>query len=154
LGIEVEHLIAPVGSQGTFCGLLLGRKIMSSQTRLIGIATSPADTCRRAGLPNITEMYQAAAAYIGLDASFSPGDFKVFYDYVGSGYGQISPEGLEAIKLLASKEGVLLDPIYSGKVMAGLIDLIRAGLFSKKDNVVFIHTGALGGLLSHALYIP
>ena len=154
LGIEMDHLIAPVGSQGTFCGLLLGRKIMRAQTDLIGIATSPADTCRRAGLPNITEMYQAAAAYVGLDASFSPGDFKVFYDYVGSGYGQISPEGLEAIKLLARKEGVLLDPIYSGKVMAGLIDLIRTGLFSKKDNVVFIHTGALGGLLSHALYIP
>src|SRR5699024_65300 len=70
-------------------------------------------------------------------------------DYVGGGYGEPTDEMVEAIKLLAEYEGILLDPVYSGKGMAGLIDLIRKGHFKKGENIVFIHTGGNVGLFSY-----
>lgn len=71
------------------------------------------------------------------------------YGYVGPGYGQATPEMVEAINLMALNEGILLDPVYSGKGMAGLIDLVRRGVFTKQDNVVFLHTGGAAALFAY-----
>ena len=70
-------------------------------------------------------------------------------DYVGPGYGLPTPGMLEAVQMLAQMEGILLDPVYSGKGMAGLIDLIRRGHFRKGENVVFLHTGGSVGLFGY-----
>ena len=70
-------------------------------------------------------------------------------DYVGPGYGQPTPEMVEAVSLLARTEGILLDPVYSGKGMAGLIGEIRKGTFSKDENIVFVHTGGSAALFAY-----
>ena len=70
-------------------------------------------------------------------------------DYVGPGYGLATDGMIEAIELLAREEGILLDPVYSGKGMAGLIDLVRKGEFRKDENIVFLHTGGSAGLFAY-----
>jgi L-cysteate sulfo-lyase len=70
-------------------------------------------------------------------------------DYVGAGYGFSTPASIDAIQKLARLEGILLDPVYSGKAMAGLIDLIGNGFFTKAQNIVFIHTGGSAGLFGY-----
>ena len=77
---------------------------------------------------------------------------QVNADFIGSGYGEPNAECIEAIKLVASKEGILLDPVYSGKAMAGLISLIRNKELSKEDTVVFLHTGGEDSLPAYEAY--
>ena len=76
-------------------------------------------------------------------------DVIVYDDYIGPGYGEPTEEMKEAIKLLARKEAILLDPVYSGKAFAGLIDLIKNKKFTKNDNVLFIHTGGAVSLSAY-----
>lgn len=82
-----------------------------------------------------------AAALIGIETRLQPDDVELTFDYIGPGYGKVSQAGLEAIRLLARTEAVLLDPVYSGKAMAGLIDHARNGRLKPEQNVVFVHTG-------------
>jgi L-cysteate sulfo-lyase len=86
---------------------------------------------------------------LGLDVSICADDVTNLDDYVGQGYGQPTAAGVEAIKLLAQTEEILLDPIYSGKGMAGLIDRIRRGQIGKDETVVFIHTGGTPALFAY-----
>ena len=76
-------------------------------------------------------------------------DVIVYDEYIGPGYGEPSKDMIEATKLLAQKEGILLDPVYSGKAFAGLIDLIKKKKFTKQDNVLFIHTGGAVSLSAY-----
>jgi L-cysteate sulfo-lyase len=76
-------------------------------------------------------------------------DITANCDYVGTGYGFSTPGSLDAIKTLAQLEGILLDPVYTGKGMAGLLDLIRKGMFKKGQNIVFVHTGGSVGLFGY-----
>ena len=92
---------------------------------------------------------ERTAAHLGLPGIIKPEHVVANCDYVGQGYG-IPTEGMvEAVKLVAQKEGILLDPVYSGKGMAGLIDLIQKGRFGKDQNVVFLHTGGQAGLFGY-----
>ncbi len=86
---------------------------------------------------------------LDIETRLSRDDLSISFDDIGPGYGIVSPGGLEAIALLARTEGILLDPIYSGKAMAGLIDQIRKGEFCKDDNVIFIHTGGTPALFAY-----
>jgi D-cysteine desulfhydrase family pyridoxal phosphate-dependent enzyme len=90
-----------------------------------------------------------AAELVGIETRLEPEDLHVNFDYIGAAYGQVTPGCLEAIALLARTEGVLLDPVYSGKAMAGLIDQIRNDRFAGDQNVVFIHTGGTPALFAH-----
>jgi len=73
-------------------------------------------------------------------------------EYVGPGYAVPTEEMVEAVKLVASTEGILLDPVYTGKAMAGLIDLIRKGYFNKDENVVFVHSGGSPALYAYTSF--
>jgi len=86
---------------------------------------------------------------LGLGVSISPNEVIVFDEYVGEGYGVLNRKTVDAILVLARKEGILLDPVYTGKAMSGLIDLIKKGYFKKSDNVVFIHTGGTPALFPY-----
>jgi L-cysteate sulfo-lyase len=99
---------------------------------------------------NVLALAQRTADHLGLPAGTVRAEHvKANCDYVGQGYG-IPTEGMaEAVKLVAEKEGILLDPVYSGKGMAGLIDLIGKGQFKRDENVVFIHTGGAVGLFGY-----
>jgi 1-aminocyclopropane-1-carboxylate deaminase/D-cysteine desulfhydrase-like pyridoxal-dependent ACC family enzyme len=149
LGAHLDALVAPVGSRGTFSGLLLAGRLLGSPMHLVGVATSPAETCRRAGLPPVEEMVARAGQLLGVTGVRQKETPEIHYGYVGPGYGRPSPESLAAVRLLARLEGVLLDPVYTGKVMAGLIDLVARGRFAGCRNVAFLHTGGVNELLAH-----
>ena len=92
---------------------------------------------------------EKTADFLGISGSVKRESVVANGDYIGPGYG-LSTEGMiEAVQLLAREEGILLDPVYSGKGMAGLIDLIRLGKFGKDENVVFLHTGGSAGLFAY-----
>jgi L-cysteate sulfo-lyase len=88
-------------------------------------------------------------AHMGLKGELARSSVQANCDYVGDGYGIPTPAMVEAVSLLATTEGILLDPVYSGKGMAGLIDLIRKGHFAKDQNVVFLHTGGSVSLFGY-----
>jgi D-cysteine desulfhydrase family pyridoxal phosphate-dependent enzyme len=151
LGIPFEHVVVTVGSRGTMAGLLLGIARLNLRTRVTGISANIEGTCESFGIPPPDETAVEAGKLIGLDLKVPMINYKIFYDYVGEGYGVPTESGIEAIKLAARTEALLLDPVYTGKAMAGLIDLIRKRYFTKKDTVVFVHTGGTPGIFLNSV---
>jgi len=145
-GIPFEHVVVTVGSRGTIAGLLLGIARLNLRTRVTGISANIDGTCESFGIPPPDEMAAEAGKLIGRDVKVPMANYKIFYDYVGQGYSIPTPSGIEAIKLAAGTEALLLDPVYTGKAMSGLIGLIRSEYFTKKDTVIFIHTGGTPGI--------
>ncbi|MDP6772183.1 MAG: pyridoxal-phosphate dependent enzyme, partial [Anaerolineales bacterium] len=101
---------------------------------------------------NVFRLAASTAELVDCPGLVSRSDVVVDSNYVGEGYGIPTNETIEAIQLLAQKEGILLDPVYSGKAMAGLIDLIRKGVFNRNENVLFVHTGGTAGLFGYTSF--
>jgi L-cysteate sulfo-lyase len=141
-GLGVNKVVVS-SAAGTYGGLCLGAMAAKSDIEITGIAISErSDNWEQ----TLTDLINGTSAHLGLDIEFGPDDINVNIDYIGDGYA-IPTEGMvEAIKLVAQTEGVLLDPIYTGKGMAGLIDLIKKGVFTRDDKVVFWHTGGVPSL--------
>ena len=138
--IEAQYLIITTSQGGTHAGLALGTKYLGNPFKLIGI--SDHYTSARA-TSAIVKMANATAEFLDLGISITPDEVTVYDEYTGAGYNKLDKESIEAIKLVAQTEGFFLDPVYTGKAMAGLIDLIHKGRFTAKDTVVFIHTGGI-----------
>ncbi|MDR2613792.1 MAG: pyridoxal-phosphate dependent enzyme, partial [Candidatus Accumulibacter sp.] len=104
---------------------------------------------------NVRRLARQTWELLGIRGEFPEASVVVNSDYVGQGYG-IPTEGMvEAVHLLARHEGILLDPVYTGKAFAGLIDLIRKGHFKKGENIVFLHTGGAAGLFAYrSIFAP
>jgi L-cysteate sulfo-lyase len=137
--LRIDHLVHATGSSGTQAGLVLGMEGANTGIPVYGVGV-------RAPKQKQEEMVyglaQRTAEYMGLNPDVVARDKVVANsDYVGDGYGLPTDSMVEAVKMLAQYEGILLDPVYSGKGFAGLIDLIRKGHFKKGENVVFLHTG-------------
>lgn len=143
IGIKINYLIHAAGSGGTQAGLVLGNKILRTRVKILGICVEPGGDYLA---KKTVEIACGAAKILGLEEIVDMNDVALIEDYVGQGYGVLTKEVTEAIKLVAQTEGVLLDPVYTGKAMAGLIDMIRQKQFEKSDNVVFIHTGGTPAL--------
>lgn len=138
MGLAIDSLVHATGSAGTQAGLVVGLYSSRSQIPVYGIGVrSP----RPAQEARVFELAEQTADLLGVAGSIRREDVVANCDYVGPGYGQPTPGMIEAVTLLARLEGILLDPVYSGKGMAGLIDLCRKGHFKKGENVVFLHTG-------------
>ena len=138
MGLAVDHLVHATGSAGTQAGLVVGMYGARSQIPVLGIGV------RAAKAPQEERVFGLAcetAELVGVPGSVLREDVIANCDYVGPGYGLPTPGMIEAVTMLARLEGILLDPVYSGKGMAGLIDLCRRGRFKKGQNVVFLHTG-------------
>lgn len=138
LGLRIDHLVHATGSSGTQAGLVVGLQAMQSKIQLLGIGV------RAPKEKQESMVYDLACrtwAHMKLKGDLDRTSVLANCDYVGDGYGLPTPAMVEAVNLLAKTEGILLDPVYSGKGMAGLIDLIRKGQFAKDQNVVFLHTG-------------
>lgn len=145
-GVRIDHVVHATGSTGTQAGLIVGLQASSSGIPVLGISVRAAKQQQE---ENVNRLVQATAKHLGMQAEI-PRDMTVANsDYVGGGYGVPTPEMIEAVRLTARHEGILLDPVYSGKGMAGLIGLIRAGHFGKNENVVFIHTGGSVALFGY-----
>jgi L-cysteate sulfo-lyase len=138
LGLRIDHLVHATGSSGTQAGLVVGLQAMQSKIQLLGIGVR-APKEKQEGM--IYDLACRTWAHMGLRGDLDRTSVLANCDYVGNGYGIPTPAMVEAVNLLARTEGILLDPVYSGKGMAGLIDLVRKGQFAKDQNVVFLHTG-------------
>jgi 1-aminocyclopropane-1-carboxylate deaminase/D-cysteine desulfhydrase len=135
-GLRAETIVHTTTSGGTHAGLLVGRALAGSAIRLVGVDAGRLHDDHRAACAALA---RDAAAVLGLDLRLAPADVEVIDDQLGEGYGIPTEPGLDAIELLARTEGILLDPVYSGKGFAGLLRLVRDG--SLRGPVVFWHTG-------------
>jgi len=144
--LVVDHIVHATGSTGTQAGLITGLKAMNANIPLLGISVrAPKETQEE----NVYKLAVETASKLGCDGVVNRADIVANSDYVGKGYGFPTEAGIEAIKMFAELEGILLDPVYSSKGAAGLIDLIRKGHFKKSDRVVFIHTGGSASLFGY-----
>jgi len=107
-------------------------------------------TKQRIGGQKVLALASQTADHIGVPGCVQKNDVVVNGDYIGDGYGVPTKAMNDAVLLLARKEGLLFDPVYSGKALAGLIDLVRRGEFSDSTNIVFLHTGGSAGLFAYA----
>lgn len=146
LKIDVSHLVLAQGSGGTAAGLLLGARLLEIPLEVIGISVSRP---KAEGIGNVVLSANATAKLLGKNVSISPDKVIVYEEYIGEGYGLMTDGCRQAVRLMAETEGIILDPVYTGKALAGLIDLIRKGRFTSSDTVVFIHTGGLPALFAY-----
>ena len=144
MGVHMNHIITPSGSGGTHGGLLAGLFLMNSKIPVTGI------NVRREKEPQIDRVHatvQQTVNFLGHDIEVPGEVVNCMDDMLWPGYSLPNEQMIEAVKITAQTEAILLDPVYSGKAMAGLIHLIRQGRFSSRDSVLFLHTGG-----SPALY--
>ena len=139
------HIVHATGSSGTQAGLLAGKKYFQSQLQIIGISVRYEKKIQEEKVYNEAKKVCEKLKCDVLDRS----EVVAYDDYVGSGYGEPTDGMIEATNLLAKKEAILLDPVYSGKGFAGLIGLIRQKKFTKEDNILFIHTGGAVSLSAY-----
>ena len=146
-GLVIDHLITATGSAGTQGGLIVGLKATSSNIPLLGIGVSASQDEQEQKVFDLAEL---TADYIGAPGVVNRGDVVANCNYIGEGYGIPTASMNEAVMLLARTEGLLFDPVYSGKALAGMIDLVRNGEFASAKNVVFLHTGGSAALFAYA----
>ena len=139
------HIVHATGSSGTQAGLLAGKKYFQSQLQIIGISVRYEKKIQEEKVYNEAKKACEKLKCDVLDRS----EVVAYDDYIGSGYGEPTDAMIEATNLLAKKEDILLDPVYSGKGFAGLIGLINQKKFTKKDNILFIHTGGAVSLSAY-----
>ncbi len=143
----IDHLVHATGSAGTQAGLVLGMEAMNSRIPVYGVSVRAEKNKQE---ENVYGLLQRTAEFMGYSPDMVSREKVVANsDYVGPGYGLPTETMVEAVKMLACYEGILLDPVYSGKGFAGLIDLVRKGHFKQGDNVVFLHTGGSVSLFAY-----
>ena len=146
-GITAQQLFDCCGSGGTMAGLVLGVKYFKAPFEVIGVSVArTVDVVK----PRVADMANQTAKLLEIDLTFDPEELTVYDNYIGEGYGIPTKEGIEAIRLVARTEGIILDPVYTGKTMACLMDLIRKGKLTSKDTVIFIHTGGAPGVFAYS----
>jgi L-cysteate sulfo-lyase len=146
MGLRIDCVVHGTGSTGTQSGLVCGLEGANSGIDVLGICV------RRPAAAQIDTVYETAsatAAHVGIKGELERGRVVANGDYVGPGYGIPTAGTIEAIRLAAAHEGLLLDPVYSGKAMAGLIDLCRKRFFTQDQRVVFLHTGGATALFAY-----
>ena len=146
MGLRIDRVVTATGSAGTQAGLVVGLEGSSAGVPGLGIGVRLPKDRQEA---NVHRLAEATADYVGMRGGIARSAVVANCDYVGPGYGQPTAGMTEAVLMLARLEGVLLDPVYSGKAMAGLIDLIRKGEIGKGETVVFLHTGGAVGLFGY-----
>ena len=149
IGIDlgIDALVHATGSSGTQAGLVTGLAALQSDIHLLGIGVRAAQEKQEA---MVYDLASRTAAFLGTGLEVARSDVRANCDYVGAGYGVPTDGMVSAIKMLAQTEGLLFDPVYSGKGLDGLIALTRKGYFDGMSNVVFLHTGGSAGLFGYS----
>ena len=146
LGIDLDLVVHASGSAGTQAGLIAGFAALGAEVPVLGICVSrPAAEQEEKVMGLVAETLHL----LEVSAPFPRQRVRANGDYVGEGYGIPTPGMIDAVKLAARLEGLLLDPVYTGKAMAGLIDLVRKDALDKTKNVVFLHTGGAAALFAY-----
>jgi D-cysteine desulfhydrase family pyridoxal phosphate-dependent enzyme len=147
-GAQATHIFTPTGSGVTQAGLILGAKLLHWPLKVVGMAGAPntAEGHRR----RIAEMVVAAGNLLDVDVEIAPDEVIVEDRFAGVSYGKATEGVVQAIRLCGEQEGLLLDPVYSGKAMHGLLSWIAEGKLTPQDQVVFLHTGGAPNLFTQA----
>ena len=141
--VNLSSVVVASGSAGTHAGLAVGLEHLLPETELIGVTVSRSVADQK---PKVVALQQAVARELELSAA---AEITLWDEYYAPGYGTPNEEGMEAVKLLARLEGILLDPVYTGKAMAGLIDGISQKRFKDQGPILFIHTGGAPALFAY-----
>jgi D-cysteine desulfhydrase len=149
-GKSFTYIVFASSSGGTQAGLMLGKKMLDASYQIVGINIDKGETDKVPFDQFILSLANSTAKFIGVNHDFSEEDLILNSDYVGEGYGVIGHLENEAISLTAQTEGILLDPVYTGRAMGGLFDMIRTGKINKKDSVLFWHTGGVPALFAYS----
>mgnify|MGYP001176825755 CR=1 FL=1 len=145
LGVEPEHIFAPTGTGGTLAGLAAGRHLTGAKASITAIAVSDKQRDYEA---KCAALASESLQWLGSAERVDAGEFTVDRGYFAPGYERPSEAATEAIRLLARAEGLLADPVYTGKALAGLIGNIRSGRVAPGSTVVFWHTGGATALFA------
>ena len=146
-GIRPSHIVLGTGSAGTHAGLLTGLRLCGSDIRVVGIAVSETSEIKER---KVRAVVDALLLHLGAAADLVPdSDIQVLDDYVGGGYAIPSSATLAAVRLAAEQEALILDPVYTGKAMAGLVDLIAGKKLGEVRDVVFLHTGGSPAMFAY-----
>ena len=145
-GLNFDHIIVPSGSAGTHAGFLLGMLGCNMNIPVMGIGVNRTKSVQEQA---VFDLMRQTAEHIGVAINIPRESVVAYDDYVGPGYSLPTPAMAEAVTLLARTESILLDPVYSGKAMSGLIDFVRKGVFPAGSNVLFLHTGGSPALYAY-----
>ncbi|MCK4385976.1 MAG: D-cysteine desulfhydrase family protein [candidate division Zixibacteria bacterium] len=141
--LKIDKIITAVGSGGTYAGLFLGSKIFDWEVQIYGFNVK--DTAQ-IFVDRIYELMMTTKEKFKLKVNFEKEEIKIIDGYVGKGYAKSRKEELDLIKSVAENTGIILDPVYTGKAMYGLLDQLKRGRFSPEDKILFLHTGGGFGL--------
>ena len=148
--LPVDHLVFGSSSGGTQAGMVLGASIAGFKGQLHGLSIDKDAPELEAYEKEVAQIANECAEYIGSEMRLAKDDIKVVHGYVGEGYGVIGDLEREAIRLMARCEGIILDPVYAGRALGALLDLIRKGAFKKDETILFWHTGGAPALFACA----
>lgn len=143
-------IVLPTGSGGTQAGLVVGAKALGENVKILGMSVS--DEKESFGKEVLT-IAQDTVKALGLDLGIIREDIDIFDEYTKEGYGVVTKEISQAIRYMAVEEGIFLDPVYTGKAMVGLMDLVNKGFFEKKDKIIFFHTGGTPAIFPNKDYL-
>lgn len=143
--VKVDWMVFGTSSGGTHAGLVLGQRVFGYQGKVLGISIDePEDWLKN----RVSSLASDASERMGARIEFEPAGVLANADYCRSGYGVLTDAEREAVRLFAKYEGLLLDPVYTGRAAAGMIDLIRKGFFKKEETILFWHTGGQPALFA------
>jgi L-cysteate sulfo-lyase len=147
---RLDHIVFASSSGGTQAGMVLGAQLAGFGGQVHGVSVDKDNLEREAYDEEVAKIANECAQYIGSDIRLTRQHIKVIYGYTGEGYGVVSSLEREAIRLMARNEGIILDPVYTGRAFGGLVDLIRKGAFKRGESVLFWHTGGAPALFAYA----
>jgi 1-aminocyclopropane-1-carboxylate deaminase/D-cysteine desulfhydrase-like pyridoxal-dependent ACC family enzyme len=142
---RVDWIVFATSSGGTHAGLLLGQRMFGYEGKVLGISVDETEEWLK---QHVSELASSSSEKLGKLIEFKPNEVLTNANYCSAGYGVLTEQEREAIRLFATYEGILLDPVYTGRAAAGMIDLIRKGFFKKDEIVLFMHTGGQPALFA------
>jgi D-cysteine desulfhydrase len=142
---SLDYIVFGTSSGGTHAGLVLGQRLFGFKGKVLGISIDESEEWLK---NHVSRLASEASERLGERIEFTPADVYANADYCGAGYGVLTDAEREAVKLFAKYEGLLLDPVYTGRAAAGMIDLIRKRFFKKDETVLFWHTGGQPALFA------
>ena len=143
--VQADWIVFATSSGGTHAGLVLGQRMFGYKGKVLGISVDESEEWLK---KHVSELASSASEKLGKRIEFIPDDVMANINYRSPGYGVLTELEREAIRLFATCEGLLLDPVYTGRAAAGMIDLIRKGFFKKDETVLFLHTGGQPALFA------